>query len=163
MRWTAGLFILFATPALAASPQCAMQGPTVIKASAPVAQPACHCPSARRSPNRARPLLFPQTSPDIAFAQHIASAGAQVSDLGTIHGLQAISARSGSQFMIFELSKDGQAGVLRRADRPYRRAAPDGGIRQHHRCRGSPRLPGLFCSQRPAVPGFFMRHLINRA
>lgn len=110
MRWTAGLFILFATPALAASPQCAMQGPTVITTSAPVTQPpALPIGAAQRHQGKATTL--PANLADIAFAQHIASAGAQVSDLGTIHGLQAISARSGSQFMIFELSKDGQAGV----------------------------------------------------
>ena len=110
MRWTAGLFILFATPALAASPQCAMQGPTVITTSAPVTRPpALPIGAAQRQQGKATAL--PANLADIAFAQHIASAGAQVSDLGTIHGLRAISARSGSQFMIFELSKDGQAGV----------------------------------------------------
>ena len=110
MRWTAGLFILFATPALAASPQCVMQGPTVITTSAPVTQPPT-LPIGAAQPQQGKATALPANLANIAFAQHIASAGAQVSDLGTIHGLQAISARSGSQFMIFELSKDGQAGV----------------------------------------------------
>ena len=110
MRWTAGLFILFATPALATSPQCAMQGPTVIKTSAPVAQPAAPRIGAAR-PQQGKATTLPLMLASVPFVQHIASAGAQVSDLGMIHGLQAISARSGNQFMIFELSKDGQAGV----------------------------------------------------
>ncbi|MCB8883025.1 hypothetical protein ACELLULO517_22445 [Acidisoma cellulosilytica] len=110
MRWTAGLFLIFATPALAASPQCAMPGPIVIKTAAPSAQPAVP-PIGAAQPQQGKATALPENLANLPFAQHIASAGAQVSDLGTIHGLQAISARSGSQFMIFELSKDGAAGV----------------------------------------------------
>jgi thiol:disulfide interchange protein DsbG len=110
MRWTAGLFFFFATPALAAAPQCAMPGPTAINTPAPDAQPPAP-PIAAAQPQQAKATPLPASLADIAFAQHIASSGAQVSDLGTIHGLRAISARSGSQFMIFEMSKDGQAGV----------------------------------------------------
>jgi thiol:disulfide interchange protein DsbG len=111
MRWTTGLFLLIsATPALAAAPQCAMPGPTVIKTASPTAQPSAS-PVVAAKPQASKPTVLPASLSNIPFAQHIAAAGAQVSDLGTIHGLQAISARSGTQFMIFEISKDGQAGV----------------------------------------------------
>lgn len=110
MRWTAGLFLLFATPALAAAPQCAISGLAIIRTGGPIAQPAAPPVSTSLSQHgKAREL--PAGLAEIAFAQHIASAGAQVSDLGTIHGLRAIAARSGSQFMILEIAKDGQAGV----------------------------------------------------
>ena len=42
---------------------------------------------------------------------HIAAAGATLSDLGTSHGLRAISARHGDQVMVFEVAPDGQATV----------------------------------------------------
>ena len=106
MRWIAALPFLIATPALATSPQCALTAPTVIKAAAaaaPASAPPPHDP--------AKPTILPSTLTEIAFAQHVASAGAVVSDMGTIHGLRMIAARSGPQFMIFEIANDGQAGV----------------------------------------------------
>jgi hypothetical protein len=45
------------------------------------------------------------------FVQHVASAGAGVTDLGEAHGMRAIAARSGAQFMLFQVTSDGQAGV----------------------------------------------------
>ncbi|MGH7211195.1 MAG: hypothetical protein ACREF1_06995, partial [Acetobacteraceae bacterium] len=47
----------------------------------------------------------------IPFVQHVASAGAVVSDLGLSHGLRAIAARADDQFMIFQITEDGQAAV----------------------------------------------------
>jgi len=43
------------------------------------------------------------------FVQHVASAGAAVTDLGEAHGMRAIAARSGDQFMLFQVTPDGQA------------------------------------------------------
>jgi hypothetical protein len=43
--------------------------------------------------------------------QHVAAAGAVVSDLGASHGMRAIAARSGDQFMLFQVTPDGQAAV----------------------------------------------------
>jgi thiol:disulfide interchange protein DsbG len=106
MRWIAALPLFFATPALAA-PQCAMSGPTAINASMRSGPPAP--PSAVVRP--ATPTTLPSALSDIAFAKHVASAGAQVSDLGSIHGLRMIAARNGSQFMIFEIARDNQAAV----------------------------------------------------
>jgi hypothetical protein len=45
------------------------------------------------------------------FVQHVASAGAVVSDLGSSHGMRAIAARNGDQFMLFQVTPDGQAAV----------------------------------------------------
>jgi hypothetical protein len=82
-----------------------MSGPTVIKTAAP------GIPSTAPSLPVAKSTVLPASLSNIAFAAHVASAGAQVSDLGAIHGLRMIAAHSGPQFMIFEIAKDGQAGV----------------------------------------------------
>jgi thiol:disulfide interchange protein DsbG len=47
----------------------------------------------------------------LPFVQHVASAGAVISDFGASHGLRAIAARNGDQFMIFQITPDGQAAV----------------------------------------------------
>lgn len=118
MRWTAGLYIILATPAFAASPICALPGPQPMKAVATRTQ----VPAAAVAPDRADASAATKTPPaasnplpaslsQIAFAEHVASAGALVRDLGSIHGMRTIGARSGSQFMLFELAPDGRAGV----------------------------------------------------
>ncbi len=107
MRWIAALPLLFATPAFAA-PQCAMHGPTAMNASIASRSPT-PSPSVPAPPMK--PTLLPSALADIAFAKHVAAAGAKVSDLGSIHGLRMIAARSGSQFMIFEIASDNQAAV----------------------------------------------------
>lgn len=111
MRWIAGFFVFLATPSFAASPLCALPGPLPMKGAVfatPQAQTAVAAASA--TPPEAGPPV-PTSLSQIAFAQHVASAGAQVRDLGSIHGLRTIAARSGSQFMLFEVTPDGQAGV----------------------------------------------------
>jgi thiol:disulfide interchange protein DsbG len=47
----------------------------------------------------------------LPFVQHVASAGAVISDFGWSHGLRSIAARNGDQFMIFQITPDGQAAV----------------------------------------------------
>jgi hypothetical protein len=78
MRWTAGLFLLFATPALAASPQCAMPGPIVIKTAAPAAQPAVP-PIGAAQPQQGKATTLPENLANLPFAQHIASPASQFS------------------------------------------------------------------------------------
>ena len=56
-----------------------------------------------------RPL--PDTLASIPFLQHVASAGAVVTDLGEAHGMRAVAARNGDQFMLFQVAPDGQAAV----------------------------------------------------
>ena len=88
--------------ALAASPPlCTLPAPTVI----PVADGEAEPPTFAAQP----PL--PDTLASIPFVQHVASAGAAVTDLGQSHGIRAVAARSGDQFMLFEVTPDGQAGV----------------------------------------------------
>ncbi|MBW4025697.1 MAG: hypothetical protein HIU92_21735 [Proteobacteria bacterium] len=113
MRWTAGLFIFLATPAFAASPICALPGPLPMKGavSVPTKATAAVAVTATSVAPSAASKPLPASLAEIAFAQHVASAGARVQDLGSIHGLRTIAARSGSQFMLFELAPDGQAGV----------------------------------------------------
>jgi thiol:disulfide interchange protein DsbG len=43
--------------------------------------------------------------------KHIASTGAQLLELGDAHGLRSVSARSGEQFMILQITPDGEAVV----------------------------------------------------
>ena len=47
----------------------------------------------------------------IPALQHIQQAGAQLADLGTLHGLRAVFARSGQHFQVFYVTPDGQAVV----------------------------------------------------
>ena len=113
MRWTASLFAFLATPAFAAAPICALPGPMPMKGTVSVPAKATTAAAVTAvpptPPAASEPL--PTSLSQIAFAQHVASAGAQVRDLGSAHGLRMIAARSGSQFMLFEVAPDGQAGV----------------------------------------------------
>jgi thiol:disulfide interchange protein DsbG len=43
--------------------------------------------------------------------QHVTSAGAVLTGLGESHGMRAVAARRGDQFMLFEVTPDGQAAV----------------------------------------------------
>jgi thiol:disulfide interchange protein DsbG len=43
--------------------------------------------------------------------QHVTSAGAVLTGLGESHGMGAVAARRGDQFMLFEVTPDGQAAV----------------------------------------------------
>ena len=98
-------------PALAAAtspPHCGLPAPGAI----PVADHQAAAPPTPSSPPPfavVRPLPAALTS--LAFVQHVAAAGAVVSDLGASHGMRAIAARSGDQFMLFQVTPDGQAAV----------------------------------------------------
>jgi hypothetical protein len=54
---------------------------------------------------------LPAALANIPFATHVASSGATLIDLGASHGLHAIGARSGDQFMLFDVTPDGAAAV----------------------------------------------------
>jgi len=95
--------------ALAASPLCALSGST---AAPPT-------PSAPTSPTTSPPLAATQAAAapvpaalqGLAFVQHVAASGAAISDLGASHGLRRVVARTGDQFMIFQMAPDGSAAV----------------------------------------------------
>ena len=114
MRWTVVLLVLSSSQAMAAAPPlCAMAGPTPT-AVQPGATPARGVGSAAQPSAGAatpRPAPIPAALSDMAFAQHVASAGATLTDLGLSHGLHAVAARSGDQFMLFDVTTDGQAAV----------------------------------------------------
>ena len=56
-------------------------------------------------------LAAPTDVDAVPVLKHIASTGAQLLDLGSAHGLRSVSARSGAQFMILQISPDGEAVV----------------------------------------------------
>lgn len=105
------LALLCASPALAAPPQCSLPSPTPIPVAGdetPAVPPAiAQGPSAPGQPASKLPAALA----DLPFVQHVASAGAVIADFGSSHGLRSISARNGDQFMIFQITPDGQAAV----------------------------------------------------
>jgi len=107
--------LLGVSPAFAAAPQCSLPNPSPItvtgrenSALLPVPQ-AIEQGSAATTTQPASKL--PAALANLPFVQHVASAGAVISDLGSSHGLRSIAARNGDQFMIFQITPDGQAAV----------------------------------------------------
>jgi thiol:disulfide interchange protein DsbG len=97
-------------PALAASPPlCTLPAPGAI----PIADQLAEEPAKASPPSASveTPSPLPEAPASMPFVQHVASAGAVVSDLGSSHGMRAIAARSGDQFMLFQVTPDGQAAV----------------------------------------------------
>jgi thiol:disulfide interchange protein DsbG len=70
-------------------------------------------PSIATAPSAGEPLVLtaPTDVDAVPVLKHIASTGAQLLDLGEAHGLRSVSARSGKQFMILQITPDGQAVV----------------------------------------------------
>ena len=96
---------VFALPALAAAnPHCATAGS--IAFSGPTTPGAS---SASPPSNLAAPI--PPTLSGTPFVMHIASAGAAIMDLGVAYGMHQIAARSGNQFMLFDVTPDGKAAI----------------------------------------------------
>lgn len=114
MRPLLVLALLGASPALAAAPRCSLPSPSPIQvaehgnpAPPPMPQANAQGPAAPGQPAS----QLPATLADIPFVQHVTSAGAVISDFGSSHGLRSIAARNGDQFMIFQITPDGQAAV----------------------------------------------------
>ena len=65
------------------------------------------------TPSDGQPLALaaPTDVDAVPVLKHIASTGAQLLDLGAAHGLRSVSARSGRQFMILQITPDGEAVV----------------------------------------------------
>ena len=111
MRWTIGFFALLATPAFAANPVCALPGPTAMTTGGPPPRTVSVSVSAPAPAGKASGTTLPSALAAVPFAEHVASAGATVTNLSAVHGLPMIAAKSGNQFMIFEVTPDGKAGV----------------------------------------------------
>ena len=89
-------------PALAnANPHCATAGPMAFSGSIP--QP----PSTAPTLTATIPTAIKRTP----FVMHIARAGAVITDLGVANDMHQIAARSGNQFMLFDVAPDGNAAV----------------------------------------------------
>jgi len=102
MRFFMVMAALSWSPALAAPPPlCTLPAPIVIPVANGEAEP----------PTFAAQRPLPDNLAWIPFVQHVASAGAAVTDLGQSHGMHAVAARTGDLFMLFEVTPDGQAGV----------------------------------------------------
>jgi thiol:disulfide interchange protein DsbG len=99
------LVSVFALPALAAAnPHCAAAGPIAFSGPTTLGPRSVSAP-----PNLAAPV--PPTLSGTPFVIHIASAGAAITDLGVANGMHQIAARSGNQFMLFDVAPDGNAAV----------------------------------------------------
>lgn len=81
-----------------ANPHCAVAGPISLSSDTPQAP-------------GATPTPLPPSLSGNPFITHIASAGAAITDLGTANGMHEIAARSGNQFMLFDVAPDGNAAV----------------------------------------------------
>jgi len=109
------IFGAIADVAHAAPPRCALPSADAIQVADRQAQAAPATPLA--PPQSASPAgsaastTPPSSLADIPFVHHVASAGAVISDLGSSHGMRSIAARNGDQFMIFQVTPDGQAAV----------------------------------------------------
>jgi len=110
MRLLIVMAALVWSPALAASPPlCTLPAPGTI----PLADHLAEEPAKPSPPPTSAdvPSPLPEALASMPFVQHVASAGAVVSDLGSSHGMRAIAARNGDQFMLFQVTPDGQAAV----------------------------------------------------
>jgi hypothetical protein len=110
MRRLIVMAMLVWSPALAAAPPlCTLPAPAAIAiADSRAEEPAKSSPPAASADT---PSPLPEALASMPFVRHVASAGAVVRDLGSSHGMHAIAARSGDQFMLFQVTPDGQVAV----------------------------------------------------
>src|ERR1700677_45408 len=85
-----------------------------VTSAPPIPAPAITvAPKAGAVTRSAAPLVLaaPTNVDAVPVLKHIASTGAQLLELGDAHGLRSVSARSGEQFMILQITPDGEAVV----------------------------------------------------
>jgi thiol:disulfide interchange protein DsbG len=113
MRSLVVMAALVCSPALAeAPPLCALPPAIGIAvANRQTESPASAQPAEPPARSTAVPTALPDALASMPFAQHVARAGAVVTDLGLVHRMRAIAARSGDQFMLFQVTTDGEAAV----------------------------------------------------
>jgi thiol:disulfide interchange protein DsbG len=100
------------SPGLAAAPPlCTLAAPGAIPVADSHSEATTSAQPTEPARSSAAPGRLPEALASMPFVQHVASAGAVVTDLGEAHGMRAIAARSGDQFMLFQVTPDGQAGV----------------------------------------------------
>ncbi len=93
----------------AAEPQCAIPAaparPAVLAGSPPPTRPV----GAEIEPPR--PATIGQDPALPPVLRHVAGAGAQLTEMGSFHGLRSVVARNGQQFMLLQIVPDGSAAV----------------------------------------------------
>lgn len=115
MRYVTVALLLAASSAQAAQPYCALPSPSAMAAAESgtgAAPTAAMRPASREDAGSASASA--DLSPSLRalpFIAHVAASGATLYDLGASHGMQAIGARQGDQFMLFQVTPDGQAAV----------------------------------------------------
>ena len=107
--------VLFAPALACASPQCAIPpGPWTAEHSPAPLQVAATSPLEGAAPVIAPTAAIPsQALPGSMppVLKHITDAGARISDLGSAHGLRSVVARTGRQWMFYQVVPDGSAVV----------------------------------------------------
>ncbi len=110
-------------PAVPASPSQTPPGNEKAASEAPVAEPALPVvvPSVQSVKEALTPqreagpldgvLAEPVDTSKVPALSHIASSGAKLIEIGTVHGLRGILARQGEEFMLFQMAPDGEAVV----------------------------------------------------
>ena len=134
------IFGALSTAAHAAAPQCTLPNAGAIEVADRREQPAPPPSAASQSapPQTLQPAAseapaeVPASLAGLPFVQHVAAAGAVVSDLGSSHGMHSIAARNGDQFMIFQITPDGQAAVSGALTELTSAQTHDRGRRQRH-------------------------------
>lgn len=112
----ASSLLLIPTLALA-DPQCSIQPAALATATSPAAsqatrlQPVSVETAVPVATSQTRRVIGADEIGRVAALQRIASAGAQLTDLGTEHGLRAVFARNGQTFQVFYITPDGQGAV----------------------------------------------------
>lgn len=105
-----------APPALCALPS-ATRAVERVSASSPPTSDQQPPPPQAATPGAPEPGSTPSASPlssqlaSLPFVKHVAGSGAVITDLGTAHGLHSVAARTGDDFMIFQVLEDGSAAV----------------------------------------------------
>jgi thiol:disulfide interchange protein DsbG len=112
------IFGALSSTAYAGAPQCTLPSAGAIQVADQQVPPSAPLPSVRTStfqtsqPAASEALAkLPASVAALPFVQHVVAAGAVVSDFGLSHGMHSIAARNGDQFMIFQITPDGQAAV----------------------------------------------------
>ena len=85
--------------------------PAVQTSSSPAAGNAAANEAPRSVPAKSPAPDIPASVARLPFVKHVVTAGAKLSDLGVSHGMHGLFARSGDQFMIFQVTPDGAAAV----------------------------------------------------
>lgn len=90
----------------------------LLRRAASVMQPAAEGPrpinqaaQAPADPSPSQVMTPPGQLNDVPVLRHIGSAGASLTEISTTHGLRTIVARHGGEFMVFQVTSDGQVAV----------------------------------------------------